>query len=270
MHTLELRESRSSLAGVLMAIAAEGVGVVELRGLLGTGLHGPARAATLKALHGGGTGSPAADVARLDRGLHPRGAAGHLEGALTRPGTGGAAGPASPDAGQGGAGGHGTAASGGGSAGPSVSGSSGPSVSGSSGPSVSGSSGPSVSGSSGPRCRVWGVGVGLGPCRSRRRWSGRCRRAGSRWRGWRRRGGRRWRCHGRGGCVVRAGGLDIAALEPATVVAPRGSVAVCQRRCGSAPGVGAPERGDASHDRGGADGVRGGTGARSGDRHRLG
>ena len=43
MHTLELRESRSSLAGVVMAVAAEGVAVAELRGLVGHALQGPAR-----------------------------------------------------------------------------------------------------------------------------------------------------------------------------------------------------------------------------------
>ena len=52
LETLELRESRSSLAGVVMAVAAEGVGVVELRGLVGHGLQvGWAR---VKALQGGG------------------------------------------------------------------------------------------------------------------------------------------------------------------------------------------------------------------------
>ena len=75
MHTLELRESRSSLAGVVMAVAAEGVGVAELRGLVGHGLHGQARAAALKALHGGGLKEP--------RGLRS-GGVGHLERVVER------------------------------------------------------------------------------------------------------------------------------------------------------------------------------------------
>ena len=81
MHTLELRESRSSLAGVVMAVAAEGVGVAELRGLVGHGLHGEARAAALKALHGGGLKEP--------RGLRPRGELGHLGRVVERGGLAG-------------------------------------------------------------------------------------------------------------------------------------------------------------------------------------
>ena len=71
LYTLELRESRSSLAGVVMAVAAEGVGVAELQGLVGRGLHGEARAAALRALHGGGVREPrlrpAGGVGRLER-----------------------------------------------------------------------------------------------------------------------------------------------------------------------------------------------------------
>ena len=73
MHTLELRESKSSLAGVVMAVAAEGVGVVELKGMLGHGgLHGPAKAAALKALHAGGVKTPHGGAAGLARaaGVH--------------------------------------------------------------------------------------------------------------------------------------------------------------------------------------------------------
>ena len=81
MYTLELRESRSSLAGVVMAVAAEGVGVAELRGLVGHGLHGEARAAALKALHGGGLKEP--------RGLRPRGESGHLGRVVERGGLAG-------------------------------------------------------------------------------------------------------------------------------------------------------------------------------------
>ena len=81
MYTLELRESRSSLAGVVMAVAAEGVGVAELRGLVGHGLHGEARAAALKALHGGGLKEP--------RGLRPRGEVGRLERVVERGGLAG-------------------------------------------------------------------------------------------------------------------------------------------------------------------------------------
>jgi hypothetical protein len=47
---LEARESKSSLAGVVMAFAAEGVGFAELEGLVGRGLHGQAHAAAMQAL----------------------------------------------------------------------------------------------------------------------------------------------------------------------------------------------------------------------------
>ena len=65
MQTLELRESRSSLAGVLMAVAAEGVGVAELRGLLGShglrgahGVLGHGRGLGSKGLNGEGMRPP--------------------------------------------------------------------------------------------------------------------------------------------------------------------------------------------------------------------
>ena len=81
MYTLEMRESKSSLAGVVMAVAAEGVGVVELKGMLGHGgLHGPAKAAALKALKAGGVKTPHGGAAGLAKaaGLHtpPGGASG--------------------------------------------------------------------------------------------------------------------------------------------------------------------------------------------------
>ncbi len=78
LETLELRESRSSLAGVVMAVAAEGVGVAELRGLVGHGLHGEARAAALRALHGGGV--------KGSGGLRSGGGVGHLERVVERQG----------------------------------------------------------------------------------------------------------------------------------------------------------------------------------------
>ena len=69
IHTLELRESKSSLAGVVMAIAAEGVGLAEVRGMLG---HGPGHAAALKALKGAGVKTPSGGAAGLAKaaGLH--------------------------------------------------------------------------------------------------------------------------------------------------------------------------------------------------------
>ena len=69
IHTLELRESKSSLAGVVMAIAAEGIGLAEVRGMLG---HGPGHAAALKALKGAGVKTPSGGAAGLAKaaGLH--------------------------------------------------------------------------------------------------------------------------------------------------------------------------------------------------------
>jgi hypothetical protein len=91
-HTLELRESRSSLAGVVMAVAAEGMALAELRGLAGHALQGPARASALKALKGAGPKTPAADLAGVERHLRPSGQAAHLERELR------GAGPSHPDA----------------------------------------------------------------------------------------------------------------------------------------------------------------------------
>ncbi|HXA54022.1 MAG TPA: NlpC/P60 family protein, partial [Solirubrobacteraceae bacterium] len=63
MHTLEVRESKSSLAGVVMAVAAEGIGVVELHGLVEHGLlHGNMRAAGEQALRGVNPMHPASSL----------------------------------------------------------------------------------------------------------------------------------------------------------------------------------------------------------------
>ena len=122
MYTLELRESRSSLAGVVMAVAAEGVGVAELRGLVGHGLHGEARAAALKALHGGGLKEP--------RGLRPRGELGHLGRVVERgglagghgaPGVAGSHAPAAGGSGSGSGGSQAPAGGGSGQAAPAAS-----------------------------------------------------------------------------------------------------------------------------------------------------
>ena len=69
IQTLELRESKSSLAGVVMAIAAEGIGLAEVRGMLG---HGPGHAAALKALKGAGVKTPHGGAAGIAKaaGLH--------------------------------------------------------------------------------------------------------------------------------------------------------------------------------------------------------
>jgi putative modified peptide len=67
LQTLELRESRSSLVGVLMAAALEGVGVLELSHLVGSGLHGEAAAAANRAL----TRSSLRAVGHGTGGLHP-------------------------------------------------------------------------------------------------------------------------------------------------------------------------------------------------------
>jgi cell wall-associated NlpC family hydrolase len=82
IQTLEVRESRSSLAGVVMAIAVEGVGVAELEGLLGRGLHGHAHAAAVKALSAHGMHVPRGEVSRLAPGaISGRGAAHLVRGA---------------------------------------------------------------------------------------------------------------------------------------------------------------------------------------------
>ncbi len=86
MHTLEVRESKSSLAGVVMAVAAEGIGVVELHGLVEHGLlKGGMRAAGEQALRGVNPMHPASSLhsgLRAENPLH--GAAGNPLGAAER------------------------------------------------------------------------------------------------------------------------------------------------------------------------------------------
>jgi cell wall-associated NlpC family hydrolase len=86
MHTLELRESKSSLAGVVMAVAAEGIGVVELHGLVEHGLlKGELRAAGEQALRGVNPMHPASSLHSELRGENPlRGAAHNPLGAAER------------------------------------------------------------------------------------------------------------------------------------------------------------------------------------------
>jgi hypothetical protein len=96
MHTLELRESRSSMAGVVVAVAAESVAVAELRGLVGHALPGPARENAMKALRVAGVKTPGAHVVRAERNLAPSGEATRLQRGLggqgaTRPVTPGSA-----------------------------------------------------------------------------------------------------------------------------------------------------------------------------------
>jgi cell wall-associated NlpC family hydrolase len=63
MHTLELRESKSSLAGVVMAVAAEGIGVVELHGMIEHGLlKGNLRGVGERALRGVNPMHPASSL----------------------------------------------------------------------------------------------------------------------------------------------------------------------------------------------------------------
>jgi hypothetical protein len=120
MQTLELRESKSSLAGVIMAVAAEGVAVAELQGLLhghGLGAHGPARAAELKALRAAHVKTPHGAAARaLEHQLkaHGTGAKGASAGGASG---GSAGGGASGGSAGGGAGGAGSSAGADGSAG---------------------------------------------------------------------------------------------------------------------------------------------------------
>jgi cell wall-associated NlpC family hydrolase len=100
MHTLELRESRSSLAGVVMALAAEGVAVGEFHQVVGQVLHGHARASALKALKAGHVKSPAAELHRFEGKLRPHGEAARLERQLKTdpPGHAAASGSAPPSA----------------------------------------------------------------------------------------------------------------------------------------------------------------------------
>ncbi len=80
MHTLEMRESKSSLAGVVMAVAAEGIGVVELHGLVQHGLlKGDLRAAGERALRGANPLHPATSLHSELRAENP------LSGASSNP-----------------------------------------------------------------------------------------------------------------------------------------------------------------------------------------
>jgi cell wall-associated NlpC family hydrolase len=80
MHTLEVRESKSSLAGVVMAVAAEGIGVIELHGLVEHGLlHGNLRSAGEQALRGVNPMHPASSLHSELRGENP------LSGASSNP-----------------------------------------------------------------------------------------------------------------------------------------------------------------------------------------
>jgi hypothetical protein len=107
MHTLELRESKSSLAGVVMALAGEGIGVVELRGLIDHGMiKGPAHAAGMRALHGVNPAHPAASLRSEVNAQNPlRGASSNPLGAAQRvqQAAGGGAAPSAPPSGPAGA-----------------------------------------------------------------------------------------------------------------------------------------------------------------------
>jgi cell wall-associated NlpC family hydrolase len=116
MQTLELRESRSSLAGVVMAVAVEGMGVAEAQALIQHGLPGNLRGihGARNLLHGHRLPDPmqkvrhAASPAGLQRGL------GHTPGAHGGHGLAGQAAPgAAGAAASGGAAGSGMAGSGG-------------------------------------------------------------------------------------------------------------------------------------------------------------
>jgi hypothetical protein len=78
MHTLEVRESKSSLAGVVMAVAAEGIGVVELHGLVEHGLlKGNLGAAGERALRGVNPLHPASSLHSELRAENPLSGASH-------------------------------------------------------------------------------------------------------------------------------------------------------------------------------------------------
>ena len=110
VSALELRESKSSLAGVVMAVAAEGVAVVELQGLLGG--HGHGLSGVDKRLLGAaGVKGPRAP--RLLSGLMHRGGRGVLGGGHGGLSGSHAAGAGAPAAGAAGASGAGAAGAGG-------------------------------------------------------------------------------------------------------------------------------------------------------------
>jgi hypothetical protein len=120
MHTLELRESRSSLAGVVMAVAVEGMGIAEAQKLVQHGLPGNVQGLGRRLLHGHALPNPLQRARQLasPAGLqHQLGRAtgGHVPhvphgatGAAT--GGGGGAGAGAAGAGAAGAGGAGAGA----------------------------------------------------------------------------------------------------------------------------------------------------------------
>jgi hypothetical protein len=94
MQTLELRESRSSLAGVVMAVAVEGMAVAEVQRLFGHGLHGnPQHGALNRVLHGGRLPNPAA---QLQHAANPNAIQHNLQRAASSPSSGSHAGSGSP------------------------------------------------------------------------------------------------------------------------------------------------------------------------------
>ena len=153
MHTMELRESRSSLAGVVMAIAAEGIALEQverlaahgLPGGLGKALHG---VKVPKEAHGLGKASPSGLEHKLEHkaGVSPA-ALKRVEGAGGSSGAAGGAAGSSAAGSAGGAGGSSGAA--GGAAGSSAAGSSAAGGAGGSAAGAAGGAGGSAAGSAG-------------------------------------------------------------------------------------------------------------------------
>jgi hypothetical protein len=168
MQTLELRESKSSLAGVVMAVAAEGVGVAELRGLFGRSLHGPAKAAAMKALAAGGVKPPHGAHAAIK----PHGALAAIKGPDVKsalPGSAGSA-PAAPgaaatgaDSAQSGSGSSAAAATSGAGAGASPGGPGAGAASAASGTPAGGPTNPAAAGGSGAVAPSGGAGAAPQP-----------------------------------------------------------------------------------------------------------
>ena len=158
MHTMELRESRSSLAGVVMAIAAEGIALEQVERLASHGLPGGLG----KALHGvrlpkeaHGLGKAASAPAGLEHKLEHRAGVSpaslkHAAGAGAPGGAPGVAGGSSSGAAGGGGAGGGAGAAGGGGAGGGAAGAAGSAGgAGGSGGSVAGAAGAAGSGAGG-------------------------------------------------------------------------------------------------------------------------
>ena len=153
MHTMELRESRSSLAGVVMAIAAEGIALEQverlaahgLPGGLGKALHG---VKVPKEAHGLGKASPSGLEHKLEHkaGVSPA-ALKRVEAAGGSSGAAGGAAGSSAAGSSGGAGGSSGAA--GGAAGSSAAGSSAAGGAGGSAAGAAGGAGGSAAGSAG-------------------------------------------------------------------------------------------------------------------------